>query len=73
MSLGAPEVAPVLSTPDIHVFEDPTPAVDPSLVRILSDEQLYLTYEIKRTVDEIRHGRYRRIALQFPDHMLTDA
>ncbi|KAG9662883.1 putative diphthamide biosynthesis protein Dph2, partial [Aureobasidium melanogenum] len=73
MSLGAPEVAPVLSTPDTHVFEDPTPAVDPSLVRTLSDEQLYLTYEIKRTVDEIRHGRYRRIALQFPDHMLTDA
>ena len=73
MSRGAPEVAPVLSTPDTHVFEDPTPAVDPSLVRSFSDEQLYLTYEIKRTVDEIRHGKYKRIALQFPDHMLTHA
>jgi diphthamide biosynthesis protein 2 len=73
MSLGPPEVAPVLSTPDTHVFEDPTPAVDPSLVRTFSDEQLYLTYEIKRTVDEIRHGKYKRIALQFPDHMLTHA
>ncbi|KAI5211988.1 diphthamide biosynthesis protein [Aureobasidium subglaciale] len=66
-------VAPVLSTPDTHVFEDPTPAIDPSLVRNFSDEQLYLTYEIKRTVDEIRHGKYKRIALQFPDHMLTHA
>jgi diphthamide biosynthesis protein 2 len=73
MSLGPPEVAPVLSTPDTHVFEDPTPAVDPSLLRTFSDEQLYLTYEIKRTVDEIRHGKYKRIALQFPDHMLTHA
>lgn len=73
MSLGAPEVAPVLSTPDTHVFEDPTPAVDTSLVQTVSDDQLYLTYEIKRTVDEIRAGKWKRIALQFPDHMLTDA
>lgn len=64
--------APVLSTPDTHIFEDPTPAVDTSSRR-LSDEQIALTYEIERTVKEIRHGRWSRIALQFPDHMLVDA
>ncbi|KAI4656721.1 uncharacterized protein J4E78_006612 [Alternaria triticimaculans] len=65
--------APVLSTPDTHIFEDPTPAVDTSSLPRLSDEQITLTYEIERTVKEIREGRWKRIALQFPDHMLTDA
>jgi len=65
--------APVLSTPDTHIFEDPTPAVDTSSLPRLSDEQITLTYEIERTVREIREGRWKRIALQFPDHMLTDA
>ncbi|KAI4686046.1 uncharacterized protein J4E88_003883 [Alternaria novae-zelandiae] len=65
--------APVLSTPDTHIFEDPTPAVDTSNLPRLSDEQITLTYEIERTVREIREGRWKRIALQFPDHMLTDA
>ncbi|KAK4989173.1 Diphthamide biosynthesis protein 2 [Elasticomyces elasticus] len=58
MSKAAPEVAPVLSTPDTHIFEDLTPAVNASTLPKLSDEQLYLTYEIKRT---------------FPDEMLVDA
>ena len=66
------ESAPVLSTPDTHIFEDPSPQVAISLPK-LSDEQLLITYEIKRTVAEIRHGRWRRIALQFPDEMLPDA
>ncbi|KAF2200378.1 diphthamide biosynthesis protein [Delitschia confertaspora ATCC 74209] len=65
--------APVLSTPDTHIFEDPTPAVDVSSLPRLSDEQLFITYEIDRTVKEIRSGKWRRIALQFPDHMLVDA
>ncbi|TKA79410.1 hypothetical protein B0A55_03503 [Friedmanniomyces simplex] len=64
--------APVLSTPAEHIFEDPTPAVAVTEVR-LSDEQLYLQYEVKRTVSEIRQGRWKRIALQFPDDMLVDA
>ncbi|KAK4958279.1 Diphthamide biosynthesis protein 2 [Elasticomyces elasticus] len=64
--------APVLSTPAEHIFEDPTPAVPIPEVR-LSDEQLYLQYEIKRTVSEIREGRWKRVALQFPDDMLVDA
>ncbi|KAF2243705.1 diphthamide biosynthesis protein 2 [Trematosphaeria pertusa] len=67
------ETAPVLSTPETHVFEDPTPPVDVSSLPRLSDEQLALTYEIERTVREIREGRWNRIALQFPDQMLVDA
>lgn len=66
-------VAPALSTPDTHVFEDPTPPVDTSKLPVFSDDQLYLTYEIKRTVDEIRVGKWKRVALQFPDEMLIDA
>ncbi|KAK0883323.1 Diphthamide biosynthesis protein 2 [Friedmanniomyces endolithicus] len=64
--------APILSTPAEHIFEDPTPAVSVTQAR-LSDEQLYLQYEIQRTVGEIREGRWKRIALQFPDEMLVDA
>ncbi|KAH7083339.1 putative diphthamide synthesis protein-domain-containing protein [Paraphoma chrysanthemicola] len=73
MAFQALETAPVLSTPDTHIFEDPTPAVETSGLPRLSDEQVALTYEIDRTVREIQEGRWRRIALQFPDHMLTDA
>ncbi|KAF2874454.1 putative diphthamide synthesis protein-domain-containing protein [Massariosphaeria phaeospora] len=73
MATPAFATAPVLSTPDTHIFEDPTPAVETSSLPRLSDEQLALTYEIERTVREIREGRWRRIALQFPDHMLVDA
>jgi diphthamide biosynthesis protein 2 len=73
MAFSALNSAPVLSTPDTHIFEDPTPAVDPSSLTRLSDEQVALTYEIERTVKEIKEGRWKRIALQFPDHMLTDA
>jgi diphthamide biosynthesis protein 2 len=73
MAFPALNSAPVLSTPDTHIFEDPTPSVDPSSLLRLSDEQVALTYEIERTVKEIKEGRWKRIALQFPDHMLTDA
>lgn len=72
MGISALESAPVLSTPDTHIFEDPTPVVDPSSIPRLSDEQVALTYEVERTVREIRAGRWKRIALQFPDHMLVD-
>lgn len=65
--------APILSTPDTHIFEDPTPTVDPSSVPKLSHEQLHITYEIQRTIREIRDNRWRKIALQFPDEMLVDA
>jgi diphthamide biosynthesis protein 2 len=73
MAIPALASAPVLSTPDTHIFEDPTPTVDPSSLTRLPDEQVALTYEIERTVKEIKEGRWKRTALQFPDHMLTDA
>jgi diphthamide biosynthesis protein 2 len=73
MAIPALNTAPVLSTPDTHIFEDPTPAVDVSSLPRLSDAQVALTYEIERTVREIKEGRWQRIALQFPDHMLADA
>lgn len=73
MSLNVSQTAPVLSTPDTHIFEDPTPPVDTRAFPKLSDEQLYITYEIERTVREIKTSRWRRVALQFPDEMLTDA
>ena len=68
---GAPAGAPVLSTPAEHAFEEPTPATvsEPQL----SEEQLYIQYEIRRTIREVRDGRWKRIALQFPDEMLVDA
>ncbi|KAF9700408.1 hypothetical protein EKO04_001470 [Ascochyta lentis] len=73
MAVPALAGAPVLSTPDTHIFEDPTPAVDTSSLQRLADEQVALTYQIERTVREIRYGRWDRIALQFPDHLLVDA
>ncbi|KAF1363137.1 diphthamide biosynthesis protein, partial [Lizonia empirigonia] len=72
MTVPALASAPVLSTPDTHMFEDPTPVADTSTPR-LSDAQVARTYEIGRTVREIREGRWSRIALQFPDQMLGDA
>lgn len=63
---------PVLSTPEAHLFEDPTP-VAKSFGERLSDNDVRHVYEIDRTAKEIRTGGWRRVALQFPDGMLTDA
>jgi diphthamide biosynthesis protein 2 len=63
--------APVLSTPAEHIFEAPVPITEQG--SRLSDEQLYVQYEIRRTVNEIRNGKWKRVALQFPDDMLGDA
>ncbi|MCJ1341618.1 Diphthamide biosynthesis protein 2 [Bachmanniomyces sp. S44760] len=68
----SPDSAPVLSTPDSHIFEQPVPVVSGSSHR-RSDEAFHIAYEIQRTLAEIRRGRWRRIALQFPDEMLQDA
>lgn len=62
--------APVLATPDEHLFEYEKPDTT-SLAQ--SDDQLCDIYEIQRTAKECRDGRHKRIALQFPDHMLGDA
>lgn len=66
-----PQVAPVLSTPDTHIFEAATPSTVP--LSTSSDTELDERYEISRTIDEISRARYQRIALQFPDHLLPDA
>ncbi|MCJ1366341.1 Diphthamide biosynthesis protein 2 [Acarospora aff. strigata] len=67
------EAPPVLSTPDTHIFEEPTaPAGNIPRLR-LSDEEIHITYEIERTVREIKEGRWQRIALQFSDDLLVDA
>jgi diphthamide biosynthesis protein 2 len=68
-----PVAAPVLFTPEAHIFEDPSPQVDLSSRPKLSDEELCLRYEVERTINEIREGRWKRIALQFEDAMLPDA
>jgi diphthamide biosynthesis protein 2 len=64
-------VAPVLSTPDTHVFEAASPSTAPRST--LTDEELDTTYEIARTIREIRQAGWQRVALQFPDHLLPDA
>lgn len=76
-SLPSPITAPILSTPDERIFEA-TSSVEtvPSKNqrrRIRGDEELCTIYEIERTVHEIQAGGWRRIALQFPDHLLHDA
>ncbi|KAF8853603.1 diphthamide biosynthesis protein, partial [Acephala macrosclerotiorum] len=64
---------PVLSTPETHIFEDPTAPSTTQTSPRLSDEELWNIYELERTAREIRDGGYRRVALQFPDGMLKDA
>ena len=68
-----PAGPPLLSTPDTHILEDDTPVIFTEQASQASDEELFVKYEIDRTLLEIRRGRYRRIALQFPDDMLSDA
>jgi diphthamide biosynthesis protein 2 len=65
--LAAP---PVLSTPDDQIL-DAVPLSD--VKSTLADDALRSTYEIARTAAEIKAGGWRRIGLQFPDHMLVDA
>lgn len=65
--------APVLSTPATHIFEDDSFSQTPQDRQHRSHEWLSITYEIERTLAEIREGRWKRVALQFPDEMLPDA
>ena len=65
--------APALSTSESHVFEDDVDQAKAKPVGLVSDEQLWVTYEIDRTLVEIKRAQYKRIALQFPDNMLCHA
>lgn len=70
--LAAP---PALSTPAEHLFEHVEPEILPAEneTQRRSNEELRDIYEVARTAREIRDGGWKRIGLQFPDHMLTDA
>ncbi|KAH8646553.1 putative Diphthamide biosynthesis protein 2 [Tricladium varicosporioides] len=68
-----PMAAPVLSTPDTHILEDPTIPVILARSLRLSDAEIHKVYEIERTAREIIQGGWERAALQFPDGMLVDA
>lgn len=63
--------APVLSTPEDHLFEYEKP--DTTSAGARSDDELREIYEVERTARELRDGQKKKIALQFPDHMLGDA
>ena len=67
------ESAPALSTPATHIFEDDVNTTSAKQSPPLSDEQLYIMYEIERTISEIKQKRFQRVALQFPDDMLHHA
>ncbi|KAJ5895047.1 hypothetical protein N7495_006738 [Penicillium taxi] len=67
------EAAPVLSTPDDRILEEREPVAVSTGSQPISDDELSITYDIERTLKEIRDARYKRIALQFPDDMLPDA
>ncbi|KAH8197738.1 hypothetical protein TruAng_008072 [Truncatella angustata] len=67
--------APVLSTPAEHTFsEDPTStsALETQKPK-RSDDELFSVYEVERTAAEIAQQGWRRVALQFPDAMLSDS
>lgn len=65
--------APVLSTADDRILEETNPVATRDPTALVSDDELSITYDIERTLKDIRQARYKRIALQFPDDMLPDA
>ncbi|OJD16837.1 diphthamide biosynthesis protein 2 [Emergomyces pasteurianus Ep9510] len=67
------EAAPILSTPETHIFESPENPALPRGPSKISDDELRIKYDLERTLKEIRQGKWKRIALQFPDDMLPDA
>ncbi|KAF2670663.1 diphthamide biosynthesis protein 2 [Microthyrium microscopicum] len=68
-----PIAPPVLSTPETHIFEEPSAPTYQTAREPLSKEEIHAVYEIQRTLNEIQEGKWRRIALQFEDSMLPDA
>ena len=64
---------PVLSSPDsIDVLRSTFPLASKA-EEYSTREDVFIKYEIDRTVSELRRGKWRRVALQFPDEMLADA
>lgn len=73
-ALPAP-TAPVLSTPDTHVFEHGPdgPSIEQSKSSKTSANAIDVVYEIESTARKIIDQGWKRIALQFPDRLLVDA
>jgi diphthamide biosynthesis protein 2 len=71
-SAGSHPAPPVLSTPDTHIFETPTPTADYVTER-LNDSELYERYEVLRAAKKIHEGGWTKVALQFEDYMLPHA
>ncbi|KAI5803818.1 putative diphthamide synthesis protein-domain-containing protein [Geopyxis carbonaria] len=72
---AVPTVAPVLSTPDEAIFAAPA-SDSPAAIRShdhLPEDDFRQMYEIDRTVEQIRDGGYKRVALQFPDELLGNS
>lgn len=68
------ENPPMLQTPDHDFLEAQEQGNDKQAQESRLDaDELYRVYEIERTVRKIKKGKWKRIALQFPDEMLTDA
>ena len=63
-------LAPVLFTPASYSFEGDHAISSSHKSKKLSDEQLRFTYEIERTIAQIKKSGYRKVALQFPDNLL---
>ncbi len=72
---GELSAAPALSTPADHLFEhvEPESTDNEGQSHQRTEEELRDIYEIARTAREVRNGGWKRIGLQFPDHMLKDA
>lgn len=62
----------MLSTPDAHFLDQPSPAINQQHHQ-RSHEPISVTYEVDETVASIRKGKWTTVALQFPDDMLSDA
>ena len=72
--MGEPlAVPPALSTSAEHIFKDDKIQAMDEAIPHTPDERLHVSYEISRTIDEIRKGRWKRVALQFPDQLLPNA
>ncbi|KAK4203368.1 putative diphthamide biosynthesis protein [Triangularia verruculosa] len=66
--------APVLSTPAEYLFERADSDSHPEAkTPRKTDDELRQIYEVARTAHELRQGKRKKIALQFPDSMLVDA
>jgi len=68
-----PRTAPVLSTPDTHIFNETSPIVENERTEKVSNAKLEIRYEIRRTIAEIKSRSWNRVALQFTDDMLPDS